>query len=120
MTNEDINICIMLIFLSWLLVWILVRITAQPSHSGATEPSTLPPQPKPQPSGPWFLHVVFLDPAECPDLWYRADDLRSIVGEPKTHRLVIYDGTGEVVFRNVEQYNFEQLSQMGDWLMTEE
>ena len=120
MTNEDIIICIMLLLLCCLLVWLMARITAQPSHSGATQPSTLPPPPKPQPSGPWFLHIIYLDTADSPDLWYRADDLQSIVGEPKTHRLVIHDGTGEVAFCNVERYTFEQLSQMGDWLITEQ
>ena len=119
MTNEDIIIAILLLVVIIAQTWLLARSTAS-SHSGATSPSTLPPPPAPKHSGPWYLHIVFLDTIKTPDLYLKADDMLSLVAEPKTNRLVVSFAGGEHSFKNVSRYEFVQLSQMGEWLLAEE
>lgn len=118
MTIEDLLIAIMLLVFICLLIWILARDTATP-HSGATEPSRLPPPPEPRHSGPWYLHIMFLDTADTPDLWLKADDIQYITGDPKTKKLCVMFPSGGQTYENVDRYTFEQLSQMGDWLISE-
>lgn len=118
MTNEDLIIAILLLVFIIAQTWLLAHSTAS-SHSGATSPSTLPPPPAPKHSGPWYLHIVFLDTIETPDLYLKADDMQSIVAEPKTNRLVTSFAGVEHSFKNVSRYEFVQLSQMGQWLYTE-
>ena len=118
MTNEDIIIAILLLVFIIAQTWLLARSTAS-LHSGATSPSTLPPPPAQKHSGPWYLHIVFLDHIKTPDLYLKADNMFSLVAEPKTNRLVVsFDGV-EHSFKNVSLYDFVQLSQMGEWLYTE-
>lgn len=118
MTNEDIIIAILLLVFIIAQTWLLARDTTA-SHSGATDPSRLPPPPKPQHSGPWYLHIMFLDTADTPDIWLKADDIQYITGDPKTKKLCVMFPSGGQTYVNVERYTFEQLSQMGDWLFTE-
>lgn len=118
MTNEAIIIAILLLVFIIAQTWIVAHSTAS-SHRGATTPSTLPPPPAPKHSGPWYLHIVFLDQIETPDLYIKADDMLSIVARYKTNRLVVSYTGGEHSFKNVSRYEFVQLSQMGEWLYTE-
>ena len=113
MTQETI-IFIVFIILTAIAVCVLS------SHSGATEPSRLPPSPKPEPRGPWYLCIDFLPSADTPTIWLKADEMQSIVGDPKKHQLVAMFPTGGQTYNNVERYSFVQMPQMGDWLITEE
>lgn len=117
MTNQDIIIAILLLVVIIAQTWLLAQSTAS-SHSGATSPSTLPPPPESKHSGPWYLHIVFLDPIETPDLYIKADDMLSIVARPKTNLLLVSFTGGEHSFKDVSRYDFVQLSQMGKWLLT--
>ena len=119
MTNEDFLIVFLLLVFIGLLLWVLIPDT-KTSHSGATEPSRLPLPPKPEPRGTWYLCIEFLPSADTPTIWIKADEMQWIVGDPKKHQLVAMFPTGGQTYNNVERYSFVQMSQMGDWLITEE
>ena len=94
-----------------------------PSHVGATEPSKLPPPPEPKAYGPLFLHIQFyyhVDVPQRPDIYLRADDIKSVIGDCRNSILTIENGMETLTFEDVEQYSFVKMSQMGDYLFEEE
>lgn len=120
MTNEDVIIAILLLVFIIAQTWLLARSTAS-SHRGAPEPSRLPPPPKPAPSGPWYLHIVFTDRKIHPDIWIKADDIQSIEVDSVYELLTVtLFSTGRRSFEYVSCYDFVQLSQMGDVLFAED
>ena len=120
MTQET-RIIIVFIILAAIAVCVVLWLLSPSasSHRGATEPSRLPPPPQ-RDNSPWYLRICYFPSAQCPDIYLQAHDIDSIVGDPKTHKLIVMRGDKEAVFNNVERYSFVQMSQMGDWLITEE
>lgn len=110
---------LLIIFIAFIILTAIV-VCVSSSHSGAPSPSRLPPPPKPEPRGPWYLRIEFFPSADTPTIWLKADEMLSIVGDPKKHQLVAMFPTGGQTYNNVERYSFVQMSQMGDWLITEE
>ena len=125
MTKEE--MCLIAGFVLFLLAFILSSIniwaSGGPSHVGATEPSKLPPPPEPKAYGPLFLHIQFyyhVGISRRPDIYLRADDIKSVIGDCRNSILTIENGMEELKFEDVEQYSFVKMSQMGDFLFEEE
>lgn len=120
--TQDTRIIIVFIILAAIAVCVVLWLLSPSasSHSGAPSPSRLPPPPQLVPRGPWYLCIEFFPSADTPTIWLKADEMQSIVGDPRKHQLVAFFPTGGQTYNNVERYSFVQMSQMGDWLITEE
>ncbi len=121
MTNEGLAIYIIAFASCILLVMIMAGDWKKPSDV-CSKP---PPVPKPEPRlyGPLYLRIQFCYHAgsrQRPDIYLRADDIRSVIADSHDSSLTIEKGMETLTFEDVEQYSFVKQSQMGDWLFEED
>ena len=124
MTNQELLLFIVGLILCMLLVMMLTSDWKNQSDVHSKMPAPEPkPEPVPKAYGPLFLHIQFyyhVDVPQRPDIYLRADDIKSVIGDCRNSILTIENGMETLKFEDVEQYSFVKMSQMGDYLFEEE
>ena len=120
--EKDILFFLIMFAICMLLVIIMVLDWRKPGDVYSKLPA---PEPKPEPMayGPLFLRIRFYRHAGIPgrpDIYLRADDIKSVIGDCHDSILTIEKGMETLKFEDVEQYSFVKMSQMGDFLFEEE